>query len=71
MLAEERSVLPPRFRRALVERVVQGKEDFGRLVDRLIHPVDPGPNEQDDDPADEVSDRQWVRGHRFSERTKP
>jgi hypothetical protein len=37
----------------------------------VVHPVDPGPNQQDDHPADEESDWQRVRGHRFSERTKP
>ena len=45
MLAEQRPVLPPRFGRALVERIVQGKEHLGRLIDRVVRPVDGRPKQ--------------------------
>ena len=47
VFAEERAVLFPRLGRALVERAVQGKENFGRLVVRMIGPVHAKPEEQD------------------------
>ena len=47
MFAEERAVLFPCLGGVLVERAIQRKEDFGRLVVRMIGPVDAEPEEQD------------------------
>ena len=49
MFAEERAVFLPGLGGAFVERVVQGKEDFGRFVERVIRPVDAEPEEEKED----------------------
>jgi hypothetical protein len=47
MFTEERAVLLPRLGWVLVERVVQRKEDFGRLIEYMIRPIDAEPEQQD------------------------
>ena len=46
MLAEEGFVLLPRLDRVLVELVVQGKEDLGWLIERMISPVNAEPQQE-------------------------
>src|SRR5262249_1890821 len=53
MLLEERTIFAPGLGKVLVECIVQGKEDFGRLVDDVICPV----NEEPDDKQEHRADR--------------
>jgi hypothetical protein len=57
VLAEERPVLPPRLGRRLRERAAHREEQLGRLPDHRVHPVDGGPDHENDDRDGEDPDR--------------
>lgn len=70
MFAEERAVFLPGFDGTFVEGPVQGKEDFARLVERVIGPVDAEPQEEKEDGNHDGPHRRRRLEHGFHHSTK-
>ena len=59
MYLEQRALFSPCLSWTLVERILHGKEQFRRLVERVIHPIDTQQDDEEKGGTDSQPRRGW------------